>query len=100
MSSGAPGPRGGPGGAGVGHRRRLTALGRAFNRPPTDNLSHGLHEPRVAAILRPIRMGDPVPSGRDEDVEYSIDLGLIRKESGGLALPALIDAPSDDDPAR
>jgi hypothetical protein len=101
-----------------------------------DNLSHRLYEPRVAAILRPILMGDPVPSGRDEDVEYSIDLGLIRRESGGLALanpiyrevlpralsatremsladpwwpwrragggldlPALIDAPSDDDPA-
>ena len=50
-----------------------------------DQLADKLKEPRVRRIVEPLLTGDN-PNTDDDDVEYCIDLGLIRKEQGLLVV--------------
>jgi hypothetical protein len=52
-----------------------------------DQLADKLKEPRVRQVVEPILAGGVITEGTDDDRQYVIDLGLIRREgSGGLTI--------------
>lgn len=52
-----------------------------------DSLIYHLREPRVRRVVAPILGGDPLPVDlHDDDVAYSVDLGLVRAGTNGLEL--------------
>ncbi|MBN2797976.1 MAG: ATP-binding protein [Deltaproteobacteria bacterium] len=52
------------------------------------NLEQRLHEPRVAKIMQPVLLGDSFFEGNlnREDIDYCVDLGLLRRGEMGLEL--------------
>ncbi len=48
-----------------------------------DSLSERLLEPRVRVVIEPILQGDPPIIASRDDVEYAVDLGLIRRTRPG-----------------
>ena len=52
-----------------------------------DQLADKLKEPRVKQVIEPILAGGIITEGTDDDRQYVIDLGLIRRDgSGGLVI--------------
>ncbi len=52
-----------------------------------DQLADKLQEPRVRRVIEPMLAGGIITEGTDDDRQYLIDLGLIRREgSGGLVI--------------
>jgi len=52
-----------------------------------DQLADKLREPRVRRIIEPMMAGGVITEGSDEDRQYVVDLGLLRREgSGGLVV--------------
>ncbi|MGD9974271.1 MAG: hypothetical protein AB7S77_14520 [Desulfatirhabdiaceae bacterium] len=52
-----------------------------------DQLSDKLQEPRVRRVVEPILAGDIITEGTDDDRQYVIDLGLVRRKgAGGLVI--------------
>ena len=50
-----------------------------------DNLRHRLYEPRVAAVVRPVVLGEQRPDGASpDDEDYCLDLGLLVRGPQGL----------------
>ncbi|MCB9762007.1 MAG: ATP-binding protein [Alphaproteobacteria bacterium] len=47
------------------------------------NLEHRLYEPRVARVVRPVLLGEPLPSDCPDDLDYAVDLGLLRRGHAG-----------------
>jgi hypothetical protein len=48
-----------------------------------DSLTERLREHRVRVILEPMMAGQELPETRDEDRDFLVDLGLLRREDGG-----------------
>ena len=54
---------------------------------PLDQLADKLTEPRVRRVVEPMLAGGIITEGTDDDRQYVIDLGLIRREgAGGLVI--------------
>ena len=52
-----------------------------------DQLADKLQEPRVRRVIEPMLAGQMITDGTDDDRQYVIDLGLIRRDgSGGLVI--------------
>jgi hypothetical protein len=52
-----------------------------------DQLSDKLQEPRVRRVVEPILAGGIITEGTDDDRQYVIDLGLVRRKgAGGLVI--------------
>ncbi len=52
-----------------------------------DSLIDKLHEPRIRKVIDAIISGDVInPQYGDDDIQYAIDLGLVSKASGNLAI--------------
>ncbi|MFH0995662.1 MAG: ATP-binding protein [Pseudomonadota bacterium] len=52
-----------------------------------DQLADKLQEPRVRRVIEPMLAGRMITEGTDDDRQYLVDLGLIRREgSGGLVI--------------
>jgi hypothetical protein len=74
-----------------------------------DQIADKLQEPRVRRVIEPILAGQMITEGTDDDRQYVVDLGLIRREgNGGLVIAnpiyrefiprALASAPQDSLP--
>lgn len=48
-----------------------------------DALAHRLREPRVAAVIQAVLLGDESVAYRADDFQYVVDLGLVRKGRDG-----------------
>ena len=56
-----------------------------------DQLSDKLREPRVRRVIEPMLAGGMITEGSDDDRQYVIDLGLVRRDgSGGMVIANLI----------
>jgi len=52
-----------------------------------DQLADKLQEPRVRRVIEPMLAGQMITEGTDDDRQYVVDLGLIRREdNGGLVI--------------
>jgi hypothetical protein len=52
-----------------------------------DQLADKLQEPRVRRVIEPMLAGQMITDGTDDDRQYVIDLGLVRRDgSGGLVI--------------
>jgi ATP-dependent DNA helicase RecG len=51
-----------------------------------DQLAHKLMEPRVKRIILPLLMGQNEHSASDDDIEYCIDLGLLKNSDKGIVV--------------
>jgi hypothetical protein len=52
-----------------------------------DSLAERLREERVKAIIEPLLAGQELPNTSNEDRQYLVDLGLLRRDpSGGLVV--------------
>ncbi len=51
-----------------------------------DQLADKLNEERVRRVVQPILLGDSVPGVYQDDIQYCVDLGLIRKTERGPAI--------------
>jgi hypothetical protein len=52
-----------------------------------DSLAERLREPRVRAIIEPMLAGQDLPLTQDDDRDFLVDLGLLRREDqGGLVI--------------
>ena len=51
-----------------------------------DSLADKLSEPRVRAVVSPMLTGGTITSARPGDVEYCIDLGILRRDTLGLEI--------------
>ncbi len=52
-----------------------------------DQLTDKLREPRVRRVIEPMLAGEMITQGTDDDRQYLVDLGLLRREgSGGLII--------------
>ena len=51
-----------------------------------DQLAHKLREPRVRQIIEPMLAGTALGDVSDDDIQYLLDLGLLRQQSGGLSV--------------
>jgi hypothetical protein len=59
-------------------QRRVTHL---------DQLAHKLQEPRVRRVIEPMLAGTAMGEVSDDDRQYAVDLGLVRRDgSGGLVV--------------
>jgi hypothetical protein len=51
-----------------------------------DQLAHKLREPRVRRVIEPMLAGTALGDVPDDDIQYLLDLGLLRQGSGGLTV--------------
>ena len=51
-----------------------------------DQLAHKLREPRVRRVIEPMLAGTALGDVPDDDIQYLLDLGLLRQGSGGLTI--------------
>ncbi|MBP6733496.1 MAG: AAA-like domain-containing protein [Chromatiaceae bacterium] len=52
-----------------------------------DQLAHKLREPRVRRVIEPMLAGTELGSIQEDDIQYLIDLGLLRRDgAGGLVV--------------
>lgn len=51
-----------------------------------DQLAHKLREPRVRHIIETMLSGTALGEMPDDDIQYLLDLGLLRQQSGGLTV--------------
>ncbi|MBK1720155.1 ATP-binding protein [Thiocystis violacea] len=51
-----------------------------------DQLAHKLQEPRVRHVIEPMLAGTMLGDVPDDDIQYLLDLGLLRQQSGGLSV--------------
>jgi hypothetical protein len=52
-----------------------------------DQLSYKLREPRVRRVIEPMLAGATMHTATDDDVQYLVDLGLLRRDgSGGVVV--------------
>jgi hypothetical protein len=51
-----------------------------------DQLAHKLQEPRVRRVIEPMLAGTALGDVPDDDIQYLLDLGLLRQRSGGLTV--------------
>ncbi|MBK5939236.1 AAA-like domain-containing protein [Halochromatium roseum] len=49
-----------------------------------DQLAHKLQEPRVRRVIEPMLAGTALGDVADDDIQYLLDLGLLRLQDGGL----------------
>ncbi|MBK1731995.1 ATP-binding protein [Thiococcus pfennigii] len=49
-----------------------------------DQLAHKLREPRVRHVIEPMLAGTALGDVPDDDIQYLLDLGLLRQSAGGL----------------
>ncbi|MBK5931778.1 AAA-like domain-containing protein [Halochromatium salexigens] len=49
-----------------------------------DQLAHKLQEPRVRRVIEPMLAGTALGDVPDDDIQYLLDLGLLRLQDGGL----------------
>ena len=67
----------------VEQARELLILSRTTH---LDSLAERLKEPRVAAIVQAVLTGDSPLRVDTDDFDYTVDLGLIRREPGGAVV--------------
>ncbi len=48
-----------------------------------DSLAERLREPRVRAIVAPILLGTAFPNTPPDDLDYAVDLGIVKRGAGG-----------------
>jgi hypothetical protein len=53
-----------------------------------DSLMARLHEPRVRRIMEPVLSGSELGDGIDDDLDYCLEIGLIKKREGDIYAPA------------
>ena len=51
-----------------------------------DQLAHKLQEPRVRRVIEPLLAGTVLGEVPDDDIQYLLDLGLLRQQGGGLTV--------------
>jgi len=51
-----------------------------------DQIAHKLREPRVRHIIETMLSGTALGEMPDDDIQYLLDLGLLRQQSGGLTV--------------
>jgi hypothetical protein len=51
-----------------------------------DQLAHKLREPRVRHVIEPMLAGTSLGDVPDDDIQYLLDLGLLRQSAGGLSV--------------
>ena len=51
-----------------------------------DQLAHKLQEPRVRRVIEPMLAGTTLGNVPDDDIQYLLDLGLLRQQWGGLTV--------------
>ena len=67
----------------IARARELLILSRSTH---LDSLADKLNEPRVRAVIAPMLSGEPAPPAEPRDVDYCVDLGLVRRSRQGTEI--------------
>jgi hypothetical protein len=67
----------------ISRAKELLILSRSTH---LDSLADKLNEPRVRAVIAPMLSGEPAPPPRPSDVDYCVDLGLVRNVRGATEI--------------
>jgi hypothetical protein len=67
----------------IARAKELLILSRSTH---LDSLADKLNEPRVRSVIAPMISGEPAEAANPRDVDYCVDLGLLRKGRGGLEI--------------
>ena len=67
----------------IARAKELLILSRSTH---LDSLADKLNEPRVRSVIAPMLSGEAAEAANPRDVDYCVDLGLLRKGRGGMEI--------------